>query len=94
MLPKRAGADNGAKGKKCKYKSLSMLEKVELLKKLEKGTCVKTLSTMASDHLLCMAYRNRSRFAVSLYETIKTYFESIDNGFISGFRFCCLLFYL
>ena len=44
MLPKRAeGADDGARGKKGKDKSLSMLEKVELLNELEKGMLVKTV---------------------------------------------------
>ena len=36
-------ADDGARDKKHKHKSLSMLEIVESLKKLEKGTCVKIL---------------------------------------------------
>ena len=41
MSPKRVGgADDGARGNKCKHKSLSMLEKMELLKKYEKGPFV------------------------------------------------------
>lgn len=37
------GADDTARSKKCKHNSLTMLEKLELLKKLEKGTSIKTL---------------------------------------------------
>ena len=42
-------------GKKHKYKSLSMLDKVKLQNKLEKGMSVKTVCEYyASDHQLCM----------------------------------------
>ena len=51
MPPKRAGdADDGARGKKRKHKSLFMLQKVEMR---EWNVCKDCMSTMASDHLLC-----------------------------------------
>ena len=44
MLSKRAGGGDGStRGKKCKDNTLSMLENVELQKKLEKGMSVETL---------------------------------------------------
>lgn len=61
MPPERiGGTDYGARGKKHKLASLSMLEEVELLKKSENGTSVNPVSNMASDHQLCMDSRHQS----------------------------------